>query len=592
MERRDSHRIKRRVPCEFDYEGHTYQGIVVDLSARGLFLQTDTAIEPGAELDLSLRGERFTGITVHGHVVRRRFTPAVLATMIRRGVGLRIPHAPPAYLEALGLPAEDEPAAWGAVEDWQPDLGPDTGSGPITIDIQIASDEPPQIEPLAVAPDAAPSESRVEEWSFEHARAPEPDPVAEKVEAAPELDWESLPSAEASDSSAWTPQSLCRADALLIDQGELDDVYTLLEALGAEPTRQHTLDARGFSGWERPPRLVVAAARSAMRLSVGSSVEAQGIVTIAVVDTASQTLCGMLRRQGFRYVVRRPVHREALRLLLLRALFRGRDRREAPRVPLGCEIALRFRLRRKAATLLELSRTGARVLMREWLDPGDRLVLRIPSAVTGDRPLTLAGRVVRSERRRGVDPEQRVALAMRFDRLSDVERVRLEALIAAHSIGPVPLPRAARASRGPELAPAAAARSAAAAPSERRRARRAMHRHEVLALDPELQRVRHALLGVDLSAFGVRVEPHPELALHDRVKLAFYDAACAGPLVVDAEVARDDGPRGWVLRFVDLGPEAAAEIARIVERAPQIETSASERSRGLVVTELLERPRG
>jgi hypothetical protein len=127
--------------------------------------------------------------------------------------------------------------------------------------------------------------------------------------------------------------------------------------------------------------------------------------------------------------------------------------------------------------------------------------------------------------------------------------------------------------------------------AERRRGPRAWHREEVLALDLELQRVRHALLGVDLSHAGIRVEPHPELALGDRVKIALYDAACVSSLVVEAEVARDDGPHGLLLRFTALGAEAARELDRILARSPQLEISASAPGHGLVVGELLASPK-
>jgi hypothetical protein len=108
----------------------------------------------------------------------------------------------------------------------------------------------------------------------------------------------------------------------------------------------------------------------------------------------------------------------------------------------------------------------------------------------------------------------------------------------------------------------------------------------VLALDLELQRVRHALLGVDLSHEGIRVEPHPELALGDRVKLAIWDAACVSSLVIEAEAVRDDGPHGLLLRFGPLNAEAAAELERILARAPQVETCASAPGHGVVVGEL------
>src|SRR5512145_1320572 len=131
MNRRGSQRIKRRIPCEFDYDGHSYAGIVVDLSAEGMFLQADTAIEPGSDLALRLRPERAAEVAVRGRVVRRRFTPAVLATMIRRGVGILLRDTPPAYFELLGItPQQDAERVWGAVEDWEPDLQDDPSRGP------------------------------------------------------------------------------------------------------------------------------------------------------------------------------------------------------------------------------------------------------------------------------------------------------------------------------------------------------------------------------------------------------------------------------------------------------------------------------
>jgi hypothetical protein len=308
------------------------------------------------------------------------------------------------------------------------------------------------------------------------------------------------------------------------------------------------------------------------------------------------------------------VHPEALRLLLGRALFRGRERRDAARVSVGCEVALRFGLRRKPATLLELSRTGCRVLIPEWVEPGGRLSVRIPSPVTGNRPLSLAGRVLRSERQRRADGEPGVAVALRFDRLDNATRMRLDALIAAHTLGPTslerganggepreaPEPREARAPRaarsfGSPKAPAAApapaptpgpAPAPAAPEVERRRSPRVAHRQEVIALEPELKRVRHTLLGIDLSAGGIRVEPHPDLSVGDRVCIAIYDAAGGATLVVEAEAVRDEGPRGVVLHFRNLSPDARQKIERIVGATPQIESAGAEGS-AVVVAEML-----
>jgi hypothetical protein len=323
-------------------------------------------------------------------------------------------------------------------------------------------------------------------------------------------------------------------------------------------------------------------------------VDAQGIVTIAVVESESQTLCGMLRRQGFRYVVRRPVHPEALRLLLGRALFRGRERRDAVRVSLGCEVAFRVGLRRRTATLLELCRTGCRLSTHDWVEPGDHLSLRVPSEVTGNRPLALRGRVLRSQRQRRGAADAAVAVALRFDRLADSTRARLEALITAHTLGPTPLGRLtsaageAGARQHPSAVGAGAAPDRAANDGERRQGRRRLHRHEVVALDAALERVRYALLGVDLAAGGIRVEPHPEIALGDRLRIAIYEAASGAPILVDAVAIRDDGARGVVLRFRDVSAGVARELARVIEGSPQLETDDVAAGAGVVVAELID----
>ena len=560
MERRGSDRIRRRVPCAFEHEGERRAALVVDLSAGGLFLQTDAALALGSELTAPPpAGPAPPRLELRGRVMRRRFTPAVIASLLRRGVGIQLLAAPESYRELLGGgPAASGCGLVGALRS-RAALRASAGAGRRGARHRGRS---PRRADARAAPRASGRGGRRGRGSGEDAPGAAPAP----------------------DAPGWAPESRCRADALLIHDGELDDVQALLEAMGADAVTQPTIEPSGFADWERPPRLIVASGRSALRLSIGTNVEGQGIVTIAVVDSESQTLCGMLRRQGFRYVVRRPVHNEALRLLLGRALFRGRERRDAARVSLGCEVGLRFGLRRKPATLLELSRTGCRVLIPEWVEPGGRLSVRIPTSVTGNRPLSLVGRVVRSERQRRRTPEPCVAVALRFDRLDPETRVRLDALIVAHTLGPTPLDRKTGAPR----------QAAAAAPApfsgdhERRRSPRVAHRREVIALEPELSRVRHTLLGIDLSVGGIRVEPHPELALGDRVRIAIYDSASNASLVVDAEAVRDQGAQGVVLRFKNVSDGARLQIERILAAPPQIESAGAPAGGGLVVAEMLE----
>jgi hypothetical protein len=185
-------------------------------------------------------------------------------------------------------------------------------------------------------------------------------------------------------------------------------------------------------------------------------------------------------------------------------------------------------------------------------------------------------------------------VALRFDRLADPPRARLEALIAAHTLGPTPLGRMTSAAGevGARLQPPALGAGAALARTvnagERRQGRRRLHRHAVVAVDTALERVRYALLGVDLSAGGVRVEPHPEIALGDRVRIAIHEATSGAPILVDAVAIRDDGARGLVLRFRDVSAGVARELARVIEGAPQLETGGGAAGAAVVVAELID----
>ena len=91
----------------------------------------------------------------------------------------------------------------------------------------------------------------------------EPDPAAadESEEAADEpVPLEREPSDK---EQAWPPEALYRSEALLIDDGELDDVYAMLEALGADPVRYQPDADEDFGDWENPPRAVVVSASAA-----------------------------------------------------------------------------------------------------------------------------------------------------------------------------------------------------------------------------------------------------------------------------------------------------------------------------------------
>ena len=123
--------------------------------------------------------------------------------------------------------------------------------------------------------------------------------------------------------------------------------------------------------------------------------------------------------------------------------------------------------------------------------------------------------------------------------------------------------------------------------SERRIQERHALSRRIVALSDEAARV---LIGRDLSIGGMRVDSTPGLSVGDRLKVAVHIRPDGQPLVVSAEMTRDDGPDGMALRFVDLSPAACAYLTEMVAALPTIiEPNQSKEGAGVVVSEVVGR---
>ena len=109
---------------------------------------------------------------------------------------------------------------------------------------------------------------------------------------------------------------------LVIDDGELQDIRDALQELGVEYRWFRTGPARNVK-LESPARLFATTARYALQAEPMAGQASLRPVCMAVLDDDARTVCKQLRERGFDYVLRRPVHPIALRLLLLRSLYRG-----------------------------------------------------------------------------------------------------------------------------------------------------------------------------------------------------------------------------------------------------------------------------
>jgi hypothetical protein len=216
------------------------------------------------------------------------------------------------------------------------------------------------------------------------------------------------------------------------------------------------------------------------------------------------------------------------------------------------------------------------------------LTIALPPEVTDDkRPLSLRGHVMRVTR----TDEGEDVIAVLFEMLGEAARRRLESIVSAHSHGPAILDKTV--SDATESAPDVPEADEPVPPardepaSERRTQERHSITRRIIALGDEAARV---LIGRDLSIGGMRIDPTPGFAMGDRLKVAVHVRADGQPLVVSAEIVRDDGPNGMALRFVDLSPAARTCLDEMVGALPSIlESDSSNEGSGVVVSEVVER---
>jgi hypothetical protein len=403
-----------------------------------------------------------------------------------------------------------------------------------------------------------------------------------------------------------------RSRVHLYHDGELSDVAVLAHALGAEVedrTGKHAV----LDPSEPNPAIVIATPGRVMQFL--PILAATRPTLIVVLDGDSRMLRAHLRRIDVDMLVRRPVHPEALRLLLLHVLYRGPNRRGRERVTIGAPIKVKSGLFAKAAILTELSLRGCRLLSRTRFKSGRSIRLLVPAAITGGGALKLSGSVVRtiaSSDRAGVV----WTLGVRFNEPTRRVTDRIKAIIDDHTSGPARIDFAstklAAAAMPAEDAHDDTALEVAGesvesnenhvdgadkndAAGERRTAERHSYDQRVVALSQEATRV---LLGRDLSTRGMRVDEAPGLRVGDKLRLAIHSGARSEPLVIEAEVYRDDGESGLVLTF-DPEEDEARRLGRMLVHLPLLdgdtgggEDIEDERACGMVVSEIIEHEAG
>ncbi len=402
---------------------------------------------------------------------------------------------------------------------------------------------------------------------------------------------------------------------LLIDDGELDEVASVLESEGLQFTR---LRGGAIPSDVAPPRdLLIITPRRLERVRRGSPVDAAPghPLRIIAVEEDSPAMRRRLRRAGLNLLVRPSTDAEIWRLLISRALYDGDERREDPRVAVGSPVEIGDESRsgpgsQSPTILMDLSNRGCRLQTEHDFKEGDPIGFALPGEhdPTGARkPLDLAGQVRRIAQIHG---SERRTLAVVFDaKMPESTRTRLTALInrwaggpasfkttpavLSPAIPPCELPSLQDLTLDDETDPPVPARSEIRVElatsttnetsepkqeNERRRQQRGRFESSVRAQSRSGPVI---LIGRDLSAGGMRVERRANLQLGERFRLALHGLGQVEAFVVDAEVVRDDGEDGFALAFNHVDSEVAHELEKLVACLPDVESLDDDEASGM-----------
>jgi hypothetical protein len=369
--------------------------------------------------------------------------------------------------------------------------------------------------------------------------------------------------------------------AVILDEGELDDVRLLLVELGipyvdvaparAEPERA-------------VPLLISTPARARAHVAGENGCRIPPHHLHVVIRVGGGPVAGQaLDDIPCDFVVQRPIEPAVLRLLTQRAGYAGPERRRMLRVAIGSPIGLWVGEQRREALLAQLSVGGCSLVGDDPPDEGSAVSIEFPPELTAPRELRLHGRVLSARPAIQAD-EMRYDLSVAFEAIELSDRVTLRAIMAGQPIDY--RPRARLMTTPGRLAVARRAprrrRSAIPAGGDRRAETRRLFDRQILGDNEGIARV---LIGRDLSTGGLRVEREAALALGDALKLALYGGAGSSPVMLEAMVARDDGELGWYLRFETLAPVVAKDVEKLLDSLTPVDPP---EGAGHVLTEVLE----
>ena len=102
MQTQTEPRVRKRLPCTLSTEARSHNGMILNLSERGLFVQTSLPAKPGTLLNLDvldpLHGD---AIPLEATVVWRRRVTARMTGVTQSGMGLRLLSQPSEWQQMM-----------------------------------------------------------------------------------------------------------------------------------------------------------------------------------------------------------------------------------------------------------------------------------------------------------------------------------------------------------------------------------------------------------------------------------------------------------------------------------------------------------
>ena len=112
MNRRRMPRTKMRMACTLHLEESRHSGMVLDVSAGGLFIQTNASPAPGIPVRVELRVPGLPEpIEMQATVARKRMVPPRLRALLKGGIGLQLENPPEEFYALVAKLQTPEAAA-------------------------------------------------------------------------------------------------------------------------------------------------------------------------------------------------------------------------------------------------------------------------------------------------------------------------------------------------------------------------------------------------------------------------------------------------------------------------------------------------